>query len=102
MPQGSRITKLAGALALGAGCAIAWMDTRPSWDDTGVTAGALLVVSGLASFAGVRWWLAALLVAGPLLAAEIRGIGWGAVLVFGLAVAGAGLGAAARRATHKP
>ena len=92
---------MAGLLALGAGCAIAWVDTRPSWDDTGVTAGALLVAAGLAAFGGVRWRFAALLVAGPLLAVEIRGLGWGAVLVVAFALAGAGIGAVARKSAHR-
>jgi hypothetical protein len=74
------------------------MDTRPGWDDTGVTAGALFLGSGLAAVAGVRWWLAALLVAAPLLAVEIRGLGWGAGLVLAFALAGAAGGAIARRA----
>ena len=92
---------MAGLLAFGAGCAIAWVDTRPSWDDTGVTAGALLVAAGLAAFGGVRWWFAALLVAGPLLAVEIRGLGWGAALVLAFALAGGAIGAVARTAAHR-
>ena len=87
------------ALALGAiaaGCLIAAMDTRPGWDDTGVTAGALLLASALASAGGLRWWLAPILVAGPLLAAELPGLGWGALLVAGISLAGAGIGVAAR------
>ena len=52
------------ALAIGLG--IAWMDTRPTWDDTGVTAGAILIGSALAALVGVRAWWAALCVAGPL------------------------------------
>ena len=92
---------LAGILAFGVGCAIAWMDTRPSWDDTGVTAGALLVAAGLAALGGARWWLAALLVAGPLLAVEIRGLGWGAVLVLAFTSAGAGIGAVARKSADR-
>ncbi len=95
------MAKLAGTFALVAGCAIAFMDTRPAWDDTGVTAGALLVASGLAALGGVRWWLAAMLVAGPLLAVEIRSLGWGAVLVFAFALAGAGIGAVARKSAHR-
>jgi len=44
----------------------------------------------------VPWWLAPVLVAGPLLVAEIRGLGWGALLVIGISLAGAGVGAAVR------
>jgi len=89
------------ALALGAiaaGCLIAAMDTRPGWDDTGVTVGALLLASALASAGGLRWWLTPILVAGPLLVAELPGLGWGALLVVGISLAGAGMGAAVRAA----
>jgi hypothetical protein len=50
---------------------IAWVDTRPSWDDTGVTVGALLLAAGFATGAGLRWWAAALLVAAPIFVAEL-------------------------------
>lgn len=96
------MAKAAGVLALVAGCAIAWLDTRPSWDDTGVTAGALLVAAGVSAFGGVRWWVAALLVAGPVLAVEIRGLGWGAALVLAFALAGGSLGAVARTTLRRP
>ena len=96
------MAEAAGVVAFVAGCAIAWMDTRPSWDDPGVTAGALLVAAGVSAFGGVRWWLAALLVAAPLLAVEIRGLGWGAVLVVAFALAGGRLGAVARTALRRP
>jgi hypothetical protein len=62
------------ALALialaGAGCLIAWVDSRPGWDDTGITAAALLGASFLAGVAGVPPVVAALLAAGPLIAVE--------------------------------
>ena len=51
------------AAALIAGIAIGWNDSRPTWDDTGITAG-LLVVAG-AVFGVVdarRWWIWALLI----------------------------------------
>jgi hypothetical protein len=91
------MTILAGVLALLAGCAIAWMDTRPGWDDTGVTAGALFLASALASSFGVAWWLAPVLVAGPVISAEIGGLGWGALVILGVSVIGAGVGTAVRR-----
>jgi hypothetical protein len=62
MTANRRLIALA-AVALVAGLAIGWNDSRPTWDDTGVTAG-LLVVGG--AVFGVldprRWWLWALLV----------------------------------------
>lgn len=53
----------AGVLALGLGLAIAWMDSRPHWDDSGITAGALLLSAGaIALISGRRPWLVGLLV----------------------------------------
>ena len=84
------------ALVLCAGLVIAWVDTRPGWDDTGVTAGALLVAATAAALAGVRPWLAAVLVVGPLVAAELTG-GPGALLGIPFALVGAYSGALVRR-----
>jgi len=63
LTRGGLATVVIGTLALAVGCGIAWVDTRPTWDDAGVTAGALLVGGGLAAVLGLRWWLATLLVA---------------------------------------
>lgn len=41
----ARIALFAASVALG--LAIAWVDSRPNWDDSGITAGALLLSSGL-------------------------------------------------------
>lgn len=71
------VTLMAGAFALAAGSAIAWVDTRPNWDDTGVTVGALLLAAGLAAVLGLRWWVAALLVGCPIVLLEHRSAGWG-------------------------
>lgn len=50
-------------LALALGLAIGWMDSRPHWDDTGITAGSLLLSAGLAAFlAERRPWLVGLAV----------------------------------------
>jgi hypothetical protein len=50
-------------VATAAGLAIAWIDTRPTWDDTGVTT-LLLVVSAalVAAASGRRPWLWGLLI----------------------------------------
>ncbi len=49
------------ASAIAAGLFIAWVDSRPNWDDTGITAGMLLVVTALLGFiAPRRAWLWAL------------------------------------------
>lgn len=81
---------------LAAGCAIAWMDTRPGWDDTGVTAGAVLLVSILAALGGLPWWAAAASCAAPLLIAELSR-GPGVLIALAVAVVGAASGAGLRR-----
>jgi hypothetical protein len=53
---------LAGlAIALVAGIAIGYMDSRPGWDDTGITAVLLLIAAGVASaVAGRAPWVVAI------------------------------------------
>ena len=54
---------LLGILALAAGLAIGLLDSRPGWDDTGITAILLAVAAGLlAAASGRRPWLWAILV----------------------------------------
>jgi hypothetical protein len=58
------------AAAVAAGAAIGYVDSRPGWDDTGITAGLLILAAGAAAaVSGRRPWLWALLVGGgtPLL-----------------------------------
>ena len=88
---------LASAMALAAGLAIAWMDTRPQWDDAGITAGAVALAAALASAAGARPWLVVVFVAAPLAIAEL---GAGFVILFLAVVAAfsAGVGWGLRRA----
>lgn len=74
------------------GFALAWLDSRPGWDDTGITATALMLVSGSFAFvAGRRPWLWALLVGAWVPALEIPGTAGAASL---LALAFAAFGAA--------
>jgi hypothetical protein len=52
-------------LALAAGLSIGWVDTRPTWDDAGITAGAILVTTAVFGVAmPKRAWLWALAVGG--------------------------------------
>jgi len=45
------------------GLAITYVDSRPNWDDTGITAGVILLLCGLLALIGVnRPWLLALMV----------------------------------------
>ena len=62
---------LGSAVALCAGLAIAWIDTRPHWDDTGITVVAIVIAAAATSLVRVPPWLAALLVASPIVIAEI-------------------------------
>jgi hypothetical protein len=51
------------AAAIAAGLVIAFIDSRPTWDDTAVSVGALFTVSAaIAAVAGRRPWLWGLLV----------------------------------------
>jgi len=88
---------ITGVLALAAGIAIAYVDTRPTWDDAGITAGVLFVAAGLAALGGVRPLLAAVLVAGPMVLAEYRTAGPGLVIAPLIALVGAFGGWLARR-----
>src|SRR5437763_2564537 len=88
-----------GVAALICGIAIGWNDSRPTWDDTGVTAG-LLVVAG-AVFGLIdprRWWAWALLIGvGPPLF-EIGGqTGSAALAAFVFSAVGAAGGAGVSR-----
>jgi len=88
--RGSRVRAVPWrqALVVLAGLAIARMDTRSHWDDTGMTAAALAVAAGLGAAAGVRPWLAAVLAGLPLVVAEWSGSGT-ILLVFLFPLAGA-------------
>ena len=87
---------LASLMALVAGVAIAWMDTRPRWDDAGITAGCVALTAALASASGARPWLVVLFVAGPVVIAEIAG-GFGVLFAVVMAVFGAAVGWGLRR-----
>ncbi|HUR21137.1 MAG TPA: hypothetical protein VMZ90_10040 [Vicinamibacterales bacterium] len=79
-----------------AGMAIAWVDSRPTWDDTGVTALAVMTLAAAGSLARVPAWLSAGLTVGPLLIAELSG-GAGVLLAVPFALVGAYAGAFLRR-----
>jgi hypothetical protein len=89
---------LLGALALGLG--IAWVDSRPGWDDTGVTAG--LVILSAAAFGAAmprHPWLWALAIGAWIpLVAIVQSRNAGALLALAIAFAGAYAGWGARAA----
>ena len=83
---------LAGlAIAVVAGVAIGYADSRPGWDDTGITAVLLIVAGGTAAFvAGRAPWLVALATGLWVPLFELPSLASGAPL---MAVVFAGLGA---------
>lgn len=92
--------KLLFVAALACGAGIAYVDSRPTWDDTGVTAAAVLAVSGLLGLASPRRaWLWALAVGAWVPAWGIANSGnYGSLLALAFAFAGAYAGAGVRKA----
>lgn len=102
--QHSRLKDAALLLvALSLGLAIAWMDSRPHWDDTGITAASLLLSGGLSGLMGPRqpwrWGLAVgvwvpltLIVRAP----AVRSVA-GGLVILAIPMAGAYAGMALRR-----
>ena len=91
--------KILLAIALAVGGLIAYIDSRPNWDDTGVTAAAIFLVCGVLGAAGPsRPWLWALAVG---LWVPVLGItmtrNYGSLLALAFAFAGAYAGMAIRR-----
>ncbi len=90
------------AVAVVVGLGIAWVDSRPTWDDTGITAGVVLLASAAFGFVAPRRpWLWALAVGGmiPLLGI-LRGGNFGSLLALVVALAGAYGGALVHRAMY--
>lgn len=98
---GSARRLLASAVLLCAGLAIAWMDTRPGWDDTGVTAGTLALATAGGALAGLTPLLAAALCAAPLIVAELPG-GTGVLIAIPVALFGAAVGWLGRARSRRP
>jgi hypothetical protein len=82
--------------ALVAGAAIAWVDSRPTWDDTGVSAALVFFAAALASVLRVRPVLAIVFVAGPLIAVSLVHGDNGGLLAGFIAALGALIGAKLR------
>ncbi len=85
-------------LAAAAGIGIAYLDSRPGWDDTGISAGLVLIAAAVAAaLSGWRPWLWALLVGvwTPLVEVALAGpAGLGSPLGSVAAVVVASVGAA--------
>jgi hypothetical protein len=88
---------LVGALALGG--LITNVDTLPTWDDTGITAAALLIISGVLGFLGPdRPWLWALALGVWIPLVEIvRAQNYWTIMVLFIAFLGAYAGMAFRK-----
>jgi hypothetical protein len=92
------------ALAAAMGLAIAWVDSRPNWDDTGITAGALLLTSAVFGAASPRspWqWALAIGLWIPAMGILRQG-NFSTLLVLVFTFAGAYLGALLRKTVAPP
>jgi hypothetical protein len=97
--SGVVVQRIVLLLGLAAGLALGFIDSRPSWDDTGVTAGAILLVTLLlAAMAPQRPWAIALAVGVWIpLFGILNGANYGSLLALAVAFAGAYAGALLRR-----
>ncbi len=91
-------------LAAAVGLLIAWVDSRPTWDDTGVTAGMIFLTAAL--FGALRpfrapVWALAVGAWVPLFGIILRR-NFGSLLALAVAFAGAYAGALARRSMAPP
>ena len=97
--------RISFVLAIGAGLAIALVDSSPGWDDSGVTAGLLVLAAAVAAgISGRRPWLWAVLVGGWTPLVEIlRGAGLAPLIALAFSAAGAAAGyLVARLAARTP
>ena len=91
MRRGSLLVLLAAAVLIG--LLIAWIDSRPNWDDTGITAGMILLATAVfGALVPQRAWLFALAVGVWIpLAGIIQQHNYGSIPVLGIAFIGASL-----------
>lgn len=90
----NRKTLVVVAIAAAVGAVIGFVDSRPTWDDTGVTVGALLLAALVLALIRPRAaWMIALAVGLPvvLFNTVARG-GFGSVAAIGFSAVGAGIG----------
>ncbi len=81
------------------GLLIGWVDSRPTWDDTGMTVGAIILVAAALGLAHpARAWVWALLVGGwvPIIGLFQRN-NYASLLALGFAFVGAYVGVLGRR-----
>ena len=85
-------------LAIGVGAGSTWVDTRPGWDDTGITAGLIFISTAMLSFllpSGA--WAFALAVSAWIPAMGVVHGHHATLLALLVGAAGAGAGAVTRR-----
>ena len=95
------------ALAIALGLAIAWVDSRPHWDDAGITAGMLLLSGGALGMMDPRrawlWglaigiWLPLNLILVQIAAHRVTPRTAGYLVILGFPIAGACAGMAVRK-----
>ena len=90
-PKISFVVPVVG-LMLGAG--IGYVDSQPTWDDTGITVGAVLLCAALLSMIAPRsWWLVGLAVGVPVLVFNaVLHASYGSAVAVVIALVGAGVG----------
>lgn len=87
------------AISLALGGLVTYVDSRPTWDDTGITAGALLIISGVFGFVEPKrpWVWALALGVWILLLGIVRTQNYSAILALIVTFVGAYGGMAVRR-----
>lgn len=93
-------TSVVVAIAVGVGAVVGFVDSRPTWDDTGVTAGALLMVALVLAWIrpGAAWMIGLSLGLPVVLFNVITHGGFGSVLAIAFSMAGAYIGYGVGRA----
>jgi hypothetical protein len=98
------LTAVLAVAAIVVGLVIAWVDSRPNWDDTGLTAAAVFLASAFfAALVPRRPWLWALAVGAwvPLFGI-IGSRNTGSLLALAIALVGAFAGALVRKSLARP
>lgn len=94
----------AAIIGLLIGICIAYVDSRATWDDTGVTVAALVATAGLIGAARPRaWWVIGLAVGLPVVAFNVAIYGrFSSALAVAFSLLGAAVGASIGRAFRRP
>ena len=94
----------AAVIALLIGSCVAYVDSRATWDDAGVTAAALVAAAGLIGAARPRaWWLTGLSLGVPVVAFNVAIYGkFDSAIAVAFSLLGAAVGASIGRALRRP